>query len=90
MIVDPVRKALYFVAVTALIIVFCGSAPAFELGNDPVELSGMLLAQQSQESTKKHHDTPRSDILKEAKEAGEAKEGEADDEYDDDCRTRTR
>jgi len=86
MIVDPVRKALYLVAVTALIIVFCGSAPAFELGNDPAELSGLLLAQQSQESTKKHHDTPRSDILKEAKdakEAGEAKEAEADDEYDD-------
>jgi len=83
MIVDPVRKALYFVAVTALMIVFCGSAPALELGNDPVELSGLLLAQQSQESTKKHHDTPRSDILKEAKESGEAKEGEADDEYDD-------
>ena len=83
MIVDPVRKALYFVAVTALIIVFCGSAPAFELGNDPAELSGLLLAQQSQESTKKQHDTPRGDILKEAKEAGEAKEDEADDEYDD-------
>ena len=53
--VDPVRKALYFVAVTALIIVFCGSAPAFELGNDPAELSGLLLAQESQDSTKKHH-----------------------------------
>ena len=80
MIVDPVRKALYLVAVSVLVIIFCGSAPAFELGNDPAELSGLLLAQQSQDSTKKHHDTPRSDILKEAK---EAKEGAADDEYDD-------
>ena len=80
MIVDPVRKALYLVAVAALIIIFCGNAPAFELGNDPAELSGLLLAQQSQDSTKKHHDTPRSDILKEAK---DTKEAESDDEYDD-------
>jgi len=29
--VDPVRKALYFVAVTALIIVFCGNAPPSNL-----------------------------------------------------------
>ena len=83
MIVDPVRKSLYLVAVSALIIIFCGSAPAFELGNDPAELSGLLLAQQSQDSTKKQHDTPRGDILKEAKEAGKAKEDEDDDEYDD-------
>ena len=55
MIVDPVRKALYLVAVSALLIIFCGSAPAFELGNDPAELSGLLLAQESQDSTKKHH-----------------------------------
>ena len=78
--VDPVRKAFYLVAVAALIIIFCGNAPAFELGNDPAELSGLLLAQQSQDSTKKNHDTPRSDILKEAK---ETKEAESDDEYDD-------
>jgi phospholipid-binding lipoprotein MlaA len=77
---DRVRKALYLVAVTALFAVFCSYAPAFELGNDPVELSRLLLAQQSQDSTKKDHDTPRSDMLKEAK---EAKEGESDDEYDD-------
>ena len=83
MIVDPVKKALYLVAVSALIIIFCGSAPAFELGNDPAELSGLLLAQQSQDSTKKQHDTPRGDILKEAKEDGKAKEDEDDDEYDD-------
>ena len=69
--VDPVRKALYLVAITAVLAVFCSQASAFELGNDPAELSGLLLAQQSQESTKKHHDTPRSDILKEAKESGE-------------------
>ena len=81
--VDPVGKALYLAAVTVLILIFCGSAPAFELGNDPAELPGLLLAQQSQDATKKHHDTPRSDMLKEAKEAGEAEEAEADDEYDD-------
>ena len=67
--VDPVRKALYLVAVTALFVVFCGYAPAFELGNDPVELSGLLLAQQTQQAA---DDQSEQD-----------KEDENDDEYDD-------
>jgi phospholipid-binding lipoprotein MlaA len=77
---DSMRKALFAVAVTAVFAVFCSHAPAFELGNDPVELSGMLLAQQSQKPADKLDDTPRGVILKEAK---EAEEDEADDEYDD-------
>jgi phospholipid-binding lipoprotein MlaA len=77
---DSMRKALFAVAVTAVFAVFCSHAPAFELGNDPVELSGMLLAQQSQKPADKLDDTPRGGILKEAK---EAEEDEADDEYDD-------
>ena len=67
---DSVRKALYLVAVTALFVVFCGDAPAFELGNAPPELSGMLLAQQTQ---------PAADDQSE-----QDKEDEDDDEYDDD------
>ena len=78
--VDPVRKALYLVAVTALILVFCGNAPAFELGNDPVELSGLLLAQQTQKSADDQPETPRDEVLDQA---GQDKEDENDDEYDD-------
>lgn len=42
--VDPVRKALYIVAVAALFVVFCGYAPAGEINHEPLE-PGRLLAQ---------------------------------------------
>ena len=35
--VDPVRKALYIVAVAALFVVFCGYAPAGEINHEPLE-----------------------------------------------------
>ena len=48
--VDPVKKALFFVAVTAFLIVFCGFSPCGAFNNEPVELSSLHLAQNPQES----------------------------------------
>lgn len=83
---DSVRKALYLVAVTALFIVFCGYAPAFELGNNPEEMSGLLLAQQFQGSADDQLATPRFELLAQAeKDEDDKKDEDADDdEYDDD------
>jgi phospholipid-binding lipoprotein MlaA len=78
--IDSIRRGLYAVALTALFIVFCRQAPAFELGNDTAELSGLLLAQQSQDSAGQVQDTPRGDALEETEEGQEA---ESEDEYDD-------
>ena len=66
MYIDSMRRGLYAVTLTALFIVFCSQASAFELGNDSAELSGILLAQQTQDAAGKMQDTPRGDILKEA------------------------
>jgi HAMP domain-containing protein len=82
--VDAVRRGLCVVAVIALLGFFCGYAAAFELGNDTRELSGVLLAQQSQDATGQMQDTPRGDILKDAGKGQEAEtEAESEDEYDD-------
>ena len=84
--VDAVRRGLSVVAVVVFLGFFGGYAAAFELGNDTSELSGLLLAQQSQEVNGQMQDTPRGDMIKEAKEAQEgeaAEEDEYDDEYDD-------
>jgi phospholipid-binding lipoprotein MlaA len=78
--VDAVRKGLYVVAVVALLGFFCGYAAAFELGNDAGELSGLLLAQQSQESADRTQDAPKDEILKQV---GENQEAGSEDEYDD-------
>jgi len=48
--VDPVKKALFFVAVTVFLIVFCGSNPSGAFNNEPIELPGPHLAQKTQES----------------------------------------
>ena len=48
--VDPVKKALFFVAVTVFLIVFCGANPSGAFNNEPIELSGLHLAQKTQES----------------------------------------
>ena len=85
--VDSVRKALYLVAVTALIVVFYGYASAFELGNNPQELSGLLLAQQFRGSADDRLATPRFELLAQAeKDEVDKKDEDADDddEYDDD------
>jgi len=79
--VQPVRKALYFVAVTAFIVVFCGYTPAGAFNDEPIELPGLrlslLMAQQTQESTDEQSETPREEVPDQA-------EQEEDDEYDDD------
>ncbi len=70
--VDPARKALYLVAVTALFIVFCGYTPAGALNNEPVDHT-LLLAQTE----------PVSDDVPDQDEQDEDDEYD-DDEYDDD------
>ncbi|MGB5750824.1 MAG: VacJ family lipoprotein [Desulfobacterales bacterium] len=46
----PVKKALFFVVVTVFLIVFCGSNPSGAFNNEPIELSGLHLAQKTQDS----------------------------------------
>ena len=48
--VDPVKKALFFVALTVFLIVFCGSNPSGAFNNEPIELPGLHLDQNTQES----------------------------------------
>jgi phospholipid-binding lipoprotein MlaA len=80
--VDPVRKALYLIAVAAVFVIFCGHAPAGQINNEPIELPGLLLAQQTQESANDQLETPRFEMLAQAE---PAKEDETDeDEYDED------
>ena len=83
--VDPVRKALYLVAVTALSVILCANAPAGQINNEPVELPGLLLAQQTQESANDQLETPRFEMLAQAEQTqeDETDEDEYDDEYDD-------
>ena len=81
---ESVRKALYLVAAAALLVFFYSHASAFELGNEPAELSGLLLAQQSQESTDQQQDTPRGEILEQAEEELDDEYDDEDDEYADD------
>jgi phospholipid-binding lipoprotein MlaA len=71
--VDPVRKALYIVAVTVFLFVFGGYTPAEAFENVPVELSGLLLAQQSQDSADSQSEQDETDEY-----------DEEDDEYADD------
>jgi phospholipid-binding lipoprotein MlaA len=68
--VQPVRKALYFVVVTAFIVVFCGYTPAGAFNNEPVD-NTLLLAQQTQESANEQSKTPGDEILDPANEAVE-------------------
>ncbi len=82
--VDSVRKALYIVAVTALFAVFCGYASAFELGNNPEGLSGLLLAQQSQGSADDQLATPRFELLAQAAPAKKDEDDKKDEDTDDD------
>ncbi len=83
--IDPARKGLYVVAVTALIVVFCSQAPAFEVGNVGTELPGLLLAEKSLVSAGQMQASPRGDMWAQAGEDQEAEsEDEYDDEYDDD------
>ena len=81
--VDPVRKALYIVAVAALFVVFCGYAPAGEINHEPLE-PGRLLAQQTRESANDQLATPRFELLAQAAQAKEDEDADDDDEYDDD------
>ncbi len=70
--VDPARKALYLVAVTALFIVFCGYTPARAFNNEPVDHT--LLLAQAETSSDEVPDQAEQD-----------KDDEYDDdEYDDD------
>jgi len=48
--VDPLKKALFFAAVTAFFIVFCGSNPSGAFNNEPIELSDLHSAQNTRES----------------------------------------
>ena len=78
--VDLVRKALYPVTVAAFIILFCGYTPAGAFDNEPID-NAVLLAQATQESANEQSETPRSEVLEEAR---ENQEDEYDDEYDED------
>jgi len=78
--VEPVRKVLYIVAVTAFLFVLGAHRPAGAFENIPVEMSGLLLAQQSQDSTDSQSETPPGEA---ADQAGQDEEDEYDDEYDD-------
>jgi phospholipid-binding lipoprotein MlaA len=71
--VEPVRKALYIVAVTAFLFALGGYRPAGAFENLPVELSGLLLAQQAQDTADKQ-----------AEQDNEDEYDEEDDEYADD------
>ena len=83
--VDHARKALYFVAVTALFIVFCGYTPAGAFNNEPVDHT-LLLAQATQESADKQSETPSDEVPDQAEqdEDDEYDDDEYDDEYEDD------
>ena len=73
------KKLFSVVAVSALLIVFCGYTPAESFNNEPIE-PAMLLAQQTQESADKQLQAPREEVLDEAR---EDEEDEYEDEYDD-------
>ena len=81
--VDPVRKALYIVAVAALFVVFCGNAPAGEINHEPLE-PGRLLAQQTRESANDQLATPRFELLAQAAQAKEDEDAKKDEDADDD------
>jgi len=89
--VDPVRKALYIVAVAALFAFFCGYAPAGEINHEPLE-PGRLFARQTQESAHDQLTTPRFELLAQAAQAKEDEDdkdkkdedADDDDEYADD------
>jgi phospholipid-binding lipoprotein MlaA len=70
--VDPARKALYLVAVTALLIVFCGYTPAGAFNNEPVDHT-LFLAQAETSSDEVPDQTEQ-----------EKDDEYDDDEYDDD------
>jgi len=79
--VDPVRKALYLVPVTVLLFTLGGYTPAGAFENIPVELSGLLLAQQTQDTTAGiQSGLPRGELLAQAE---QDEKDEADDEYDE-------
>jgi len=87
--IDPVRKAMYLVALIVLFIDLCGNASALELGNDLKGLSDLLLAQQTQKSADDQLATPHFELLAQAaqaeKDEDDKKDEDADDdEYDDD------
>jgi len=82
--IDPVRKALYVVAVAALLGVFCSPAAAGEIRNEPIELPGLLLAQQSRESANDQLATPRFELLAQAAQAKEDEDDKKDEDADDD------
>jgi len=81
--VDPVRKALYMVAVAALFVVFCGYAPAGEINHEPLE-PGRLLAQQTRVSANDQLATPRFELLAQAAQAKEDEDDKKDEDADDD------
>lgn len=82
-VVDPVRKALYIVAVAALFVVFCGYAPAGEIDHEPLE-PGRLLAQQTRASTNDRLATPRFEMLAKAAQVKEDQDDKKDEDADDD------
>ena len=79
---DCVKKALYLVAVTALFVIFCGDGIAGQINREPIELPGILLAQQTQKvSPDKQSETRSDEILDQEKK--DEDEFDDEDEYDD-------
>jgi phospholipid-binding lipoprotein MlaA len=76
-----VKKLLSVAAVIAFFILLSGYTPAEGFDNEPVE-PGILLAQQTQESATEQSETPKEEVLDEAKE-GEEDEYDDEDEYAD-------
>ena len=67
--------------VIVFVVLLCGYTPAEGFRNEPIE-PAMLLAQQTQESANEQSETPKDEILEQAKEDQED-EYDEDDEYDD-------
>jgi len=82
--IDPLSKALYVVAVAAVWVVFCGPAAAGEINQEPIELPGRLLAQQTREPANDQLATPRFELLAQAAPAKEDEDDKKDEAGDDD------
>ena len=76
------KKPLSVVAVSALLIAFCGYAPVGAFQSEPPELV-MLYAQQTEEFADKQSETPRDEVLNEAETEEEDEYDEYEDEYAD-------
>ncbi len=79
-----VKKAVYLVAVSALLVIFCSPGLAGENRSEPIELPGLLLAQQTQEeSADQHTETPVDEVRDQEKKDEDEDEFDDEDEYDD-------